>query len=197
MGMIEIKDTLVSTEIFDKQFVCDLERCKGACCIEGDDGAPLTEEEISTIEDLLPEIMPYMTHEGIEVVNREGVFYMDRFNEPVTTLKKDKACVFVTEENGMYKCAIEKAYEDDGIAIKKPISCHLYPIRLKKIHDLTALNYDVWKICDDACKLGESLNVEVFKFLREPLIRKFGKDYYEELDKTYQEYIKFKNEKLD
>lgn len=195
--MIEIGDTLVSTEIFDKKFVCDLERCKGACCIEGDDGAPLEEEEISTIEDLLPEIMPYMTKEGIEVVNREGVFYMDRFNEPVTSLKKDKACVFVTEQNGMYKCAIEMAYEDNEIEFKKPISCHLYPIRLKKIQDLTALNYNKWDICADACALGESLNVEVFKFLREPIITKFGVDYYKELEQTYQEYLKYKNEKMD
>lgn len=180
--IIEIKDKLVSSEIFEKQFVCDLNACKGACCVEGDDGAPLTLEEASLLEDYIDDIKPFMTKEGIDVVNRKGVFYLDRFGEPVTSLIKGKDCVFVTlDENGITKCGVEQAYREKKISFNKPISCHLYPIRVKKFNTFESLNYDRWSICNPACQLGEQLKVPVFRFLKEPLIRAYGADFFDEL----------------
>lgn len=186
--IIEIGDILVSDELLEKHFVCDLNACKGACCVEGDDGAPLTEEEVSLIEDHIEDIKPYMTQEGIDVVDEKGVFYMDRTNEPVTQLVKKKDCVFVTlDENGITKCGIEYAYKDGKIPFNKPISCHLYPIRVGHFKTFKSLNYDQWPICSPACKLGEELKVPVYKFLKEPIIRAFGEDLYKELEKVEQQ----------
>jgi len=192
--IIEIEDKLVSQDLFDKHFVCNLSACKGACCVEGDDGAPLTHDEVNLIEESLEDIKPYMTEAGIDVVNRLGVFYMDRDNEPVTTLVKGKDCVFVTlDEKGITKCGIEQAYRDEKINFNKPISCHLYPIRVQKYPKFEALNYDRWPICKPACALGEELKVPVFKFLKEPLIRKYGEEFYEELVKVSQEIERVNN----
>ena len=186
--IIEIDDKLVSQDIFDKHFVCNLTACKGACCVEGDDGAPLTVEEVDLIEDHLETIKPYMTQKGIDVVDQQGVFYMDRVNEPVTSLVNGKDCVFVTlDENGITKCGIEQAYREDKIPFNKPISCHLYPIRVNKYPKFESLNYDRWPICKPACTLGEELKVPVFKFLKEPLIRKYGEAFYTELEKVSDE----------
>ncbi len=183
--IIEIGNILVSNELFDKKFVCDLNACKGACCVEGDDGAPLTHEEVSLIEDHLEQIKPYMTQKGLDAVEEGGVFYMDRTNEPVTQLVEGKDCAFVTlDENGITKCGIEQAYNEQKIPFNKPISCHLYPIRVNKFNTFESLNYDRWPICNPACKLGESLNVPVYKFLKGPIIRAYGADFYNELEKV-------------
>ena len=180
--LVEIGDKVVSTQIFERKFVCDLNACKGACCVEGDSGAPLTYEEVSILEDDLEAIKPYMRKEGIEAVYKTGVFFMDQDNEPVTTLVNDSECAFVFfDEKGITKCAIEKAHKEGKTNFKKPISCHLYPIRVKQFNDFKGLNYDKWKICEPACACGESLNVPVFKFLKEPLIRAFGEEFFEEL----------------
>ncbi len=188
--IIEIGDKLVSEDIFDKHFVCNLSACKGACCVEGDDGAPLTTEEVDLIEEHLNDIRPYMTQKGIEVVNKKGVFYMDRTNEPVTSLINGKDCVFVTlDEQGITKCGIEQAYREKKIPFNKPISCHLYPIRVSKYPKFESLNYDRWPICKPACALGEELKVPVYKFLKEPLIRKYGKAFYQELENVNDELI--------
>lgn len=189
--IIEIEDKLVSQDIFDKQFVCNLSACKGACCVEGDDGAPLTLEEVDLIEDNLDAIKPYMTKKGIDVVDDKGVFYMDRTNEPVTSLVNNKDCVFVTlDDQGITKCGIEQAYREEKIGFNKPISCHLYPIRINKYAKFESLNYDRWPICKPACALGEELKVPVYKFLKEPLIRKYGEDFYAELEKINGEIQK-------
>ncbi len=181
--LIEIGNKIISTQIFERKFVCDLSACKGNCCIEGDAGAPLTIEEVDIIEESLEQIKPYMRKEGIDAVEEKGVFYMDQDNEPVTTLVNDAECSFVYfDENGITKCAIEKAYVEGRTNFKKPISCHLYPIRVKKFNDFTALNYDVWDICSDACALGEKLAVPVFQFLKAPIIRAFGEDFFKELE---------------
>lgn len=186
--LVEIGDKIVSTQIFERKFVCDLNACKGACCIEGDAGAPLTEEEVSILEDNLDVIKPYMREEGIAAVDESGVFYMDQDNEPVTTLVNGAECAFVYfDEKGITKCSIEQAHTEGKLDFKKPISCHLYPIRVKRFNEFKALNYDVWSICSDACTLGEQLNVPVFKFLKEPLIRAFGEDFYSELEVVDQE----------
>jgi len=128
-------------------------------------------------------IKPYMRKEGLDIIEEQGVFYMDQDNEPVTSLVNDAECAFVYfDENGITKCAVEKAHLEGKSDFKKPISCHLYPIRVKQFEEFTALNYDVWSICSDACSLGEKLGVPVFQFLKEPLIRAFGKDFFKELE---------------
>ena len=180
--LVEIHDKIVSTQIFERKFVCDLNACKGACCVHGDAGAPLTIEEADILEEELEKIKPYMRPEGIAAVNETGVFYVDQENDTATTLVNGAECAFVYfDEKGITKCAIEAAHKDGKTEFKKPISCHLYPIRLKQFNDFTAVNYDHWDICEPACKCGEELNVPVFRFLKEPLIRAFGEKFYEEL----------------
>ncbi len=194
--LVEIGDKVVSTQIFERKFVCDLNACKGACCIEGDAGAPLTLDEVDVLEDSLEAIKPYMREEGLKAVEEQGVFYMDQDNEPVTTLVNEAECAFVyLDEKGITKCSVEQAYLDGKTDFKKPISCHLYPIRVKQFDDFTALNYDVWSICSDACSLGEQLGVPVFQFLKEPLIRAFGEEFYSELEVVAKEVQKVKGEK--
>ncbi|MFT7344075.1 MAG: hypothetical protein ACI9XP_000655 [Lentimonas sp.] len=181
--LVEVEDKIISTQIFERKFVCDLSACKGACCVEGDAGAPLTMEEIDIIEENVESYFPYMRQEGIDAVKKTGVFYMDQENEAGTTLVNEKECAFAYFENdGTAKCSIEKAHQDGKTDFKKPISCHLYPIRVKQINDLTAINYNEWDICTPACDCGANLDVPVYKFLKEPLIRAFGKEFYNELE---------------
>lgn len=191
--LVEIQDKVVSLDIFEKKFVCDLTACKGACCIEGDAGAPLTFEEVDILEENLEFIEPYMRKEGIEAVNQTGVFYMDWDNSPVATLVNDKECAFVSfNEKGIALCAIEQAHKDGKIDFKKPISCHLYPIRAKKYPTFESINYNTWDICSDACSCGEKLDVKVYKFLREPLVRAYGEEFYKELSHVDEEIEKQK-----
>ena len=181
--LVEIQDKIISTQIFDKQFVCDLSACKGACCIEGDGGAPVTQEEVPIIEQNLTKILPYMRPEGIAAVSATGVVYEDADFEPATTLVNGNECAFVYfDQTKTAKCAIEKAHREGKIDFIKPISCHLYPIRTKKFSEYTALNYEKWDICAPACACGEKLDVPVYKFLKEPLIRAFGPEFYKELE---------------
>lgn len=181
--LIEVKDKIVSLDLFEKKFVCDLNACKGACCVEGDSGAPLTLEEVDILEEDYEKIKPYMRPEGIAEVEKQGVFYMDWDNEPVTALVNDKECAFVYfDEQGITKCAIEKAHKAGKTNFKKPISCHLYPIRVQKLGSGQALNYNEWDICRPACSCGEELNVQVFRFLKEPITRAFGEEFYAELE---------------
>ena len=185
--IVSIDDKLISTEIFDRKFVCDLSACKGACCVEGDAGAPLTFEEASIMEDILEDVKPFMRPEGIAAVEQSGVFYVDQWNEPATTLVDGKECAFVFfDEKGITKCAVEQAYLSGKITWKKPISCHLYPIRVQKLANDIALNYEEWNICEPACACGEQLNVPVYKFLKEPLVRAFGADFFEDLETIAQ-----------
>jgi hypothetical protein len=181
--LVEIEDKIVSTQIFERQFVCDLSACKGACCIEGNGGAPVTKEEVEIIEGHLDKILPFMRPEGIEAIVAQGVVYKDDDFEPATTLVNGKECAFVYfDQTNTAKCAIEKAHREGQIDFIKPISCHLYPIRTKKFDQYTALNYEKWDICEPACACGEQLDVPVYKFLKEPLIRAFGQDFYKELE---------------
>lgn len=180
--LIEIHDKIVSTQIFERKFVCDLNACKGACCVHGDAGAPLTIEEASILEEDLEKIIPYMRPEGIEAVEKTGVFYVDQENDTATTLVNGQECAFVYfDESGITKCAIEKAHKEGTTDFKKPISCHLYPIRVKKFNDFTALNYDEWHICESACACGTELNVPVYRFLKDPIVRAFGQHFFDEL----------------
>ncbi len=183
--LIEVKDKIVSTQIFDKKFVCDLNACKGACCIEGNSGAPLTLDEIDLLEDNIEKIKPFMRPEGIEEVDANGVFYMDEDNEAVTTLVNGGECAFVYfDENNITKCSVEQAYNSGQIDFNKPISCHLYPIREKQFNEFRALVYDVWPICAPACACGEKLDVPVFRFLKVPIIRAYGEEFFEALEEV-------------
>jgi len=180
--LIEIDDKIISTEIFSKKFVCDLSACKGACCIEGDGGAPLKLEEAIQIETHFEAIKPFMDEKGIEAVEKNGVYYLDTEKEPATNLVNNKECAFVYfDSSKTAKCSIEKAFREGVIPFNKPISCHLYPIRVKEFDDYKALNFEEWKICEPACACGSKLDVPVYRFLKEPLIRAFGERFYEEL----------------
>ena len=186
--LVEVKDKVVSTQIFEKKFVCDLNACKGACCIEGDAGAPLSLEEIDILEDNLEAIKPHMRPEGLAAIEKSGVFYIDQDGDASTTLVNEKECAFVYfDEQGITKCAVEKAYLEGETTFKKPISCHLYPIRVKQFTEYQALNYDVWDICEPACACGDKLDVPVYRFLKEPLIRAFGEPFFKELELVEQE----------
>jgi len=181
--MIEVQGTLVHEDVVVENFVCNLNKCKGACCIEGDSGAPLELSELAVLDEIYPHVKPYMTEKGIATIEENGTFVKD-FEGDYTTPCVDtrKECAYVTWENGITKCAIEKAYEDGKIAWKKPISCHLYPIRITNYPEFDVLHYDRWNICSPACAFGNELKVSVYEFLKEPLIRKYGADWYRELE---------------
>jgi len=180
--MIQIDDALLSEDLFSKRFVCDLGACKGACCVEGDSGAPLEAEEVGLLEEALEDIKPYMRQEGIDRVEETGVFTIDVDGEYVTPLVNDEECAFVSfDKNGTAKCSIEQAHREGKTNFLKPISCHLYPIRITQLKDYVALNYHYWPICDPARSCGAKLDVKVFKFLKEPITRKFGEEFFEKM----------------
>ncbi len=193
--MILIKDTIVSLEILEKEFCCDIDHCKGCCCIEGDAGAPVTEEEERLLNAMLPELLPQMTKEAREVVEKQGIAYNDPSGERVLSIVNDKDCIFVrTDHNGWCYCLIEKRFSglgDERISgFKKPISCHLYPVRLTKVGNMTGVEYHRWDICHSSRQLGHKLHLPLYKFLKEPLIRRFGQEWYDELCLTASEWQK-------
>lgn len=181
--MILIGNTVISDDIKEQFFVCDLDKCKGACCVEGDSGAPLEDEETQIIEDIYPIVKDYITQEGRNAIEKQGTWVIDKDGDKGTpTIGDNRECAYALyDEKRILKCGIEQAYLDGKITYKKPISCHLYPIRVKKYDDFEALNYDRWDICSAACVLGSKLGVPVYKFLKDALIRKFGEDWYAEL----------------
>jgi hypothetical protein len=189
--LIEVGSHLVSTQLFERKFVCDLNVCKGACCVEGNSGAPLQLEEIDLIEDNLEQIESFMREEGKRAVRESGVFYMDEDNEPVTTLVNGAECAFVYfDKNGITKCAIESAYRAGKIDFNKPQSCHLYPVRVKKLHDKQVLTYEEWDICAPACACGDKLDVPVYKFLQEPIKRVYSEKFANELALVAEQWIR-------
>ena len=181
--MIQIDDKLISEDLFSEEFVCNLAKCKGICCVDGDAGAPLDEDETKILDEIYPKIKSYLRPEGIQAIEEQGTYTLDFEGDLVTPLVNNAECAYVIfDEKGYTKCAIEKAYEDGVIDWQKPISCHLYPIRLKTYPSFVAVNYERWSICKDACILGRKLQVPVYKFVREALIRKFGEEWYEQLE---------------
>lgn len=189
--MFHIQDTIVSLDILEKEFCCDLESCKGCCCIEGDAGAPLTDEEEKKLQAILPVLLPDMTKEARQAVEEHGLSYFDPSGERVTQIVNGKDCVFArTDHNGWCYCLIEKAYNAGKIDFKKPISCHLYPIRLSEHPTFTAVEYHRWDICHCARVLGKKQHIPLYRFLREPLIRRFGQEWYDELCLTAEEWKK-------
>jgi hypothetical protein len=191
--MIIIDDTLISEEILDNKFVCDLAACKGACCEEGDIGAPLEIEEIDAIEANLKGIRPFMSAAGLQLLDADGFYEAAPGEELVTTTINGKACVFaIQDESQTWKCAIELAHKAGKSDFLKPISCHLYPIRIEKLKNYEGLNYDRWDICAPACACGDRLEVPVYKFLKGPLIRKYGADWFDALEAVAAELKKNK-----
>jgi hypothetical protein len=181
--MIIIDNTIVSEYIIDNQFVCDLNRCKGACCIEGDSGAPLEMDELPILEEIYEKVKPYLPKANIEAIEKQGLYEIDSDGDFCTTTVGTKECVFAkADEKGIWACCIEQAYNDGKIDFKKPISCHLYPIRITKTAENELLNYNEWKVCSPACELGAKLQVPTYKFLKEPLIRKYGEEWYSVLE---------------
>ncbi|TAH25337.1 MAG: DUF3109 family protein [Cytophagales bacterium] len=180
--MIIIDNTIISDDIAEKFFVCNLNKCKGACCVAGDLGAPLSEEELSIIEDITDKVLPYLSEDGKKAILENGSYIHDQEGDFSTTTIGNKECAFaIYDEKGILKCGIEKAYMDGKIEFQKPISCHLYPIRITKYDHYDAINYDRWEICAPACSHGKELGVPLYKFLKNPLERKYGKDWYQEL----------------
>lgn len=180
--MIQVDDVILSSELFTTHFVCDLTSCKGACCVEGDAGAPLEFEEIEQLEDHLEEILPFLTAKGKQRIEEQGVFEVDTDGEYVTPLNDGKECAFTTfDDKGIAKCGIEEAYRSGKTNFMKPLSCHLYPIRVSRLGEYDALNYHQWDICKPACDCGIKLKVKVYEFLKQPLITKYGKAWYDQL----------------
>jgi len=179
--VIIVYDCLVSEDILEKQFACNVNACKGACCIEGDAGAPLDKSEIPIIKKHLEIIKTEMDELGLQTLNQLGISEEDPFDEQVTTCKPNKECVFVTKRDGVLGCAIEIANGKHNFGYQKPISCHLYPIRVKKYGEYHALNYHRWSICADACTRGKEEDIKVFEFGKDALVRKFGEAWYNKL----------------
>lgn len=180
--MIIHEQTLISEDILEKEFVCNLSACKGACCVEGDYGAPLLDAELLDIDRNLEAIKPYMTPQGRKRIEKGGYSELDPDGDLVTKCISGRDCVFAISEDGVYKCAIEKAYEAGESDFHKPISCHLYPIRISEVGEYEALNYNRWDICSPACTLGQKLRIPVFQFLKAPLVRKYGTEWYKGLE---------------
>jgi len=188
--MILIDNTCISDDIEDQLFVCNLDKCKGACCVEGDSGAPLDEDELPVLDQIYPFVKPYLSEAGIKVIEEEGTYTKDFEGDYVTPVINGRECAYaIYDTRGILKCGIEEAYNDGKITYKKPISCHLYPIRVTKYEQYHALNYDRWDICSPACSFGKELGVPVYKFLKDPLIRAYGENWYGELTREIDERI--------
>ena len=189
--MIEINDTVISLDLIESFFHCDLVHCKGECCIEGDAGAPLEKEEFNILRKILPVVWNDLSPEAQAVINRQGVGYIDISGDIVTSIVNVRTCVFTCYDAvGACRCAIEKAYNEGRIDFLKPVSCHLYPIRVKRYKNYFAVNYHQWKVCRAAEILGKQKSIPLYKFLREPLVRKFGEEWYNALDACALEYAK-------
>jgi hypothetical protein len=195
--MIEIGKTLCSHDLIEKQFVCDLNACKGACCVEGDAGAPLEADEVAILEEIYPKVKPYLNEAGIQAIEAQGTSIKDDWDgEMVTPLVNNAECAYtIFNKEGMALCGIEQAYRDGVVDWPKPVSCHLYPVRIKSYQNFDAVNYDRWEICSDACSLGEALKIPVHRFTKDGLVRKYGLEWWETLDAVYKKVESEKNDK--
>lgn len=183
--MFQVGNIIVSEEIIENDFVCNLTACKGACCVDGNAGAPVADDETNILADIYGKVKPFLRKEGIAAIEEQGAFVKGDDGEWETPLVNGSECAYVTfSDNGTAKCGIEEAYEQGAVSWKKPVSCHLYPVRVREYTKLTAVNYHKWEICDPACALGEELKVPIYKFVKEALIRKFGAGWYAELEEV-------------
>jgi hypothetical protein len=188
--MFQLGKTIVSERILEKDFVCNLSACKGACCVDGDAGAPLLAEEVDILKTIYPQVKNLLRPEGIAAIEAIGTSTIGTDGTLETPLIDQKDCAYVIFDGEVALCGIEQAYNQGLISWKKPVSCHLYPIRVKDFSEFSAVNYDEWEICDPACELGAELKVPVYKFVKEALIRRFGENWYLELEKIADEYSK-------
>lgn len=188
--MVEIGDTVVSFDLFEQQFCCDLGVCRGQCCVEGDSGAPLEMDEVAELESVLPVVWNDLSDAARRVIDEQGVAYVDCQGDLVTSIVDGRDCVFAYTDpaDGVCKCALEKAFREGRSTFYKPISCHLYPVRLTKYKQFTAVNYHRWEVCSCAEKHGRALKLPVYKFLKIPLVRRFGAAWYSELEQAAQAY---------
>lgn len=183
--MIQIDNVILSLNVFEKQFCCDLSKCRGECCVDGESGAPVDDSEIAEMEREYERWKPYMTPEGIAAVEAQAVVVKDVEGEWTTPLVDGCECAYTYEENGITLCAIEKAFAEGKTTFRKPVSCHLYPIRVKNFSGgLVGVNYDRWEICAPARILGSKLGLPVYKFLKEPMVRKFGEEFYRKVEEA-------------
>jgi len=181
--VFQLKKTIVSEEILQKEFVCNLSACKGACCVDGEAGAPLEEQELELLEQSFESVKGFLRKEGLEAIEEQGLYTTNELGEHETPLIQGKDCAYVIyDEKEIALCGIEEAYNQGAIDFKKPISCHLYPVRIRQYSEFAAVNYHQWEICDDACVLGKELQVPIYVFVKQALIRKFGEDWYTELE---------------
>lgn len=188
--MLQIQDTLVSLDLAERYFCCDLDSCLGECCIEGDAGAPITEEERKKLEEILPTVWDDLLPAARREIEQNGVAYVDEEGDLVTSIVDGKNCVFTTfGAGGMCHCAIEKAYREGKTDFLKPISCHLYPVRLTEYPTFTAVNFHRWKICKCAEISGRAKGIRLYRFLEGPLVRRFGREWYNELTEACDAYI--------
>ena len=188
--MLQIGDTLVSLDLAERFFCCDLDKCLGQCCIEGDAGAPITTEEYKKLEDITPALMPELLPAAIKVIEEDGVGYTDDEGDLVTSIIDGKNCVYTCyASGGKCLCAIERAYRQGKCDFRKPISCYLYPLRLTEYPTFTAVNYHRWKICRSAEQNGKELGIRLYQFMKEPLIERFGKEWYDELAEACEAYL--------
>lgn len=191
--MFQLGKTIISEAILDEQFVCNIDACKGECCVAGEAGAPVTKEETIILGEIYPKIKGYLRKAGMEAIEKQGVYTTNPIGDFETTLVNGKECAYATfDSNQIAMCGIEAAYNEGLIDFQKPISCHLYPIRINEYSQLTAINYHSWPICKDACSLGKKLKVPTYQFVKTALIRKFGEKWYSELDAVAQEYYENK-----
>ncbi|GAB5401088.1 MAG: DUF3109 family protein [Aureisphaera sp.] len=182
--MFQLGKTIVSEDLLEKEFVCNLGACKGECCIAGEAGAPVSKDEVAILSEIYPKVKPFLRKEGIEAIEKQGTHIVSDLGELETPLVNGKECAYVTfSDEGIAGCGIEDAYNAGEIDFRKPISCHLYPVRVQEYSEFAAVNYHKWPICNDACTLGKELKVPVYKFVKDALIRKFGVHWYGELEK--------------
>jgi hypothetical protein len=181
--MFQIGKTIVSEDLLEKEFVCNLGACKGECCIAGEAGAPLEEDEVRILKEIYSDVKPFLRPEGIAAIEKQGTHIETENKDLETPLVNGAECAYVTfTDKGIASCGIEDAYNAGKTHFRKPISCHLYPVRIQKYSSFAAVNYHKWPICDDACTLGKELQVPVYKFVKDALIRKFGEEWYSELE---------------
>jgi Protein of unknown function (DUF3109). len=188
--MLEIGRTIVSLDILDEKFLCDLQRCKGACCVEGDSGAPVTSDEVKAIQESYPEYESYIEDTHKEEIRKQGFSVIDLDGDLVTPLVNNRQCVYSYSENGILKCAIEKAFLEGKIQFRKPVSCHLFPIRITEYKRFDAVNYQEIDICKPGRECGRKEQLPLYVFLKEPLIRKYGEEWYEQLKYAAEHFKK-------
>jgi hypothetical protein len=180
--MIQIGKTIISNDLIEKKFSCDISSCKGACCVQGESGAPLEPEEIEILKKCYPQVKPLLRNESVITIEKYGVYVIDSDGDMVTPLNDGKECSYVIFENDIAFCAIEKAHLNGNIDFQKPVSCHLYPVRHKKYRDFIAINYHEWEICKPAVVKGSYNNISVYSFVKRALIRRFGENWFSKLE---------------